>query len=176
MVIGQSLRFGNQSVIPLIIGTLTGDLVALSLSFAGLGVLLNSSIMAFNLLKSISVIYLIYLGFKAWFSKIELYEAAIISVRKGGIYRDAFIVTALNPKEIMFFIVFFPLFLDTQLDAMPQMIFLAFSFLFISAFSVLIYSLISGGVRNSINTLKLQKIFNRLSGFILIGTAVLVAY
>ena len=45
-VIGQALRHGNQSVLPLIAGTLCGDALAMSVSFAGLGAVLATSAVA----------------------------------------------------------------------------------------------------------------------------------
>lgn len=68
-VIGQSLNHGKKSVLPLVTGVLSGDLIAMSLSFAGLGVLLATSAMLFNIFKWVAAAYLFYLGIKAWRTK-----------------------------------------------------------------------------------------------------------
>ena len=49
---------------------LSGDVIAMSISFAGLGALLATSAVLFSLFKWVAAVYLIYLGVKAWRVKV----------------------------------------------------------------------------------------------------------
>ncbi|HEY9030308.1 MAG TPA: LysE family translocator [Kangiella sp.] len=176
LVIGQALSHGKKSAIPLVTGVLTGDLIAMSLSLAGVGALLSASAALFNAVKWLGAAYLIYLGIKSWkaratiSSQVDIKPMAIRSV-----YRDSLIVTALNPKGIIFFMAFFPLFIAPDKAVLPQMIILAFSFLLVSGASALFYALSSGYLRHKVHSAHFQNGFNKVSGGMLVGAGVVTA-
>jgi threonine/homoserine/homoserine lactone efflux protein len=175
IVMGQSLNHGKKSVIPLVTGVLTGDIIAMSISFAGLGALLASSAVLFSIFKWLAAGYLIYLGIKAWRTKVGIGSLSTTNNKSGKIFKEALLVTALNPKGIIFFIAFFPLFMDASKAVIPQMLTMALSFLAVSTLSASFYSIFSGHLRKKIKTIKTQKIFNRISGTMLIGAGAVTA-
>jgi len=176
LVMGQALSHGKKSVFPLVAGVLTGDLIAMSLSLIGVGALLATSAALFNIIKWLGAVYLIYLGIKSWRTKTtgseDVTEKPMI---KGSVYRDSLIVTALNPKGIIFFMAFFPLFIEPSNDALPQMTVLALSFLAVSAISASFYALFSGYLRSKVSSVKFQNGFNKVSGSMLVGTGAITA-
>jgi len=176
LVMGQALSHGKKSVFPLVAGVLTGDLIAMSLSLIGVGALLATSAVLFNIIKWLGAVYLIYLGIKSWRTKTtgseDVTEKPMI---KGSVYRDSLIVTALNPKGIIFFMAFFPLFIEPSNDALPQMTVLALSFLAVSAISASFYALFSGYLRSKVSSVKFQNGFNKVSGSMLVGTGAITA-
>ena len=174
-VIGQALRHGNQSVLPLIAGTLCGDALAMSVSFAGLGAVLATSALLFNLLKWVGAIYLIYLGVKSWRAKLNETLENSQPQEEGSIFRQAVLVTALNPKGIIFFIAFFPLFINAEGELVTQMLMLAFTMFVISALSVLSYCLSCGFIKSRLNSKLFLRRFNRFSGAMLVSAGVLTA-
>ena len=169
LVMGQSLNHGKKSVIPLVTGVLMGDVIAMAVSFAGLGALLATSATLFGIFKWIAAAYLFYLGIKAWSTKPNNESSDKVLLNKGKMFKEALLVTALNPKGIIFFIAFFPLFMDVQKPALAQMLIMAGSFLLVSAFSASFYSIFSGYLRNKVKSLKFQSIFNKISGTLLMG-------
>lgn len=180
LVMGQSLNHGKKSVIPLVTGVLSGDVIAMAVSFAGLGALLATSAFLFGLFKWVAAAYLVYLGIKAWRSKvepanIESTNAEPLNNKKGEIFKEALIVTALNPKGIIFFIAFFPLFMDTAKAALPQMLIMALTFLFVSVMSASFYSIFSGLIRSKVQSEKFQRAFRKVSGTMLIGAGSVTA-
>ncbi len=177
LVMGQSLTHGKKSVIPLVTGVLLGDAISMSLSFAGLGALLSTSAVLFSAFKWIAAVYLIYLGVKAWRTKISQGNVESVSVEKAKIkiFKEALVVTALNPKGIIFFIAFFPLFMDAGKAVLPQMLIMAFSFLFVSIVSACFYSMFSSYLRSKVKSVKFQKIMNKVSGTMLIGAGTVTA-
>lgn len=175
MVMGQSLTQGKASVIPLVTGVLCGDVIAMSVSFAGLGALLATSAVFFNIFKWVAAGYLMYLGVKAWRSKQKVDTSLADKTQQEKMFKQALVVTALNPKGIIFFIAFFPLFINTQQPVSAQILTMAVSFLMVSALSASCYSIFSGYLRSKINSPQCQQGFNKLSGSMLMGAGVVTA-
>jgi threonine/homoserine/homoserine lactone efflux protein len=175
LVMGQSLNHGKKSIVPLVTGVLSGDVIAMSISFAGLGSLLAISSVLFSAFKWIAAGYLIYLGLKAWFSDTNMEEWGVTHKKSGKIFKEALIVTALNPKGIMFFIAFFPLFLNTSSAVLPQMLVMGLSFLAVSVISASFYSFFSGCLRSTVKSEKFQNVFSKISGSMLIGAGTVTA-
>ena len=174
LVMGQSLTYGKRSALPLISGVLAGDMVVMSLSLLGLGAILTVSANLFMLLKYLGAAYLCYLGIKAWRTKVNTTQDQHLN-SSTTLFKEALVVTALNPKGIIFFMAFFPLFIDPKLAYLPQILILALSFLMVSALSVSFYSLFAGHLKPKVTSAKLQKLFNKLSGSLLIGAGALTA-
>ncbi|AMO57399.1 LysE family translocator [Endozoicomonas montiporae] len=102
MVMAQALNHGPRSVIPLILGTGSGNILAMSLSFIGLGALMSVSAVMFGPFKWLGAFYLVYLGFRYWHAPADSFrlKSGVMDARL--VFRDSFIVTALNPKSIVF--------------------------------------------------------------------------
>ncbi len=175
LIMGQSLSYGKKSVIPLVAGVLSGDIIAMSISFAGLGALLTTSAVLFNAFKWIAAVYLIYIGIKACRNNTSIETQDVPLSKRAKLFKEALIVTALNPKGIVFFIAFFPLFINTTHAVMPQMLIMGFSFLVVSALSASFYSIFSGYIRSKVSSVKFQNVFNKISGSMLIGAGALTA-
>lgn len=174
LVLGQSLSFGKKSVLPLILGVLSGDIIAMSLSILGMGAILATSALLFTTLKYAGAAYLFYLGLKTWRTRSAKNENKPLMKSK-NMFKEALMVTALNPKGLIFFMAFFPLFINPQLAYLPQVLMLAVSFLFISSLSASLYALFGGHLRQKIQSSQVQNVFNKVSGSLLIGAAALTA-
>jgi homoserine/homoserine lactone efflux protein len=175
LVIVQSLNHGKKSVVPLVTGVLSGDLVAMSLSFAGLGFLLSTSVMLFNIFKLIAATYLFYLGIKAWRTKSNEVKVKNISINKGKVFKEAMLVTAFNPKGIIFYSAFFPLFIDAKKEIIPQLTIIAISFLLVAVASTYFYSAFSGYLGSKVKSAMFQSTFNKANGTMLMGAGVVTA-
>lgn len=174
LVMGQALEHGKKSVLPLVAGTLSDDIIAMSFSFIGMGAVLATSATLFLILKWVGALYLIFLGIKAFRTKIELHiEPKQNDIKNGSVYLNALLVTALNPKGIMFFMAFFPMFINNDEPILPQMFVLAVSFLGASATSVSFYALCSGFLRSKVSAVNFQNMFNKVSGGMLISAGVI---
>ncbi len=119
LVISQAISHGLRAVVPLVIGVILGDFTAMTLSLLGLGAVLSASAALFSVLKLIGAVYLIYLGIKLWRlipDKPEISFAAT-QASNSSLFKSTFIVTALNPKGIAFFVVFLPQFINPHNQA-----------------------------------------------------------
>jgi threonine/homoserine/homoserine lactone efflux protein len=177
LVISQATNYGRISVVPLITGVVFGDFIAMTFSLTGLGALMSTSAELFTTFKWIAAVYLIYLGIKQFITSPIKSSVSNSSKRKSSLllFRSSFIVTALNPKGIAFFVVFFPQFITPSEPVLMQLIILGSTFLFLAFLNITIYAIFAGRLQNSIKQGYVRKWFNRLSGSVLIGAGIFTA-
>ena len=173
LVIGQSLGAGRGRALPLVAGVALGDLTAMTLSLAGLGALLAASSLAFTILKWGGAAYLVWLGVRLWRAPVSAAAAPPLSARRA--FRDAYVVTALNPKSIAFFVAFVPQFLDGGRPFLPQAAILVASFVTLAAANALAYALLAGRMSGLVTRPAVRRGFNRLGGSMLVGAGLATA-
>lgn len=92
------------------LGIIFGDQVLLWLAVAGVATLLNSYPTAFHAVQWLGAGYLAYLGVRMLLSKPG--DAPVRPMKSKHYLRQTMMITLLNPKAIMFYMAFFPLFVD----------------------------------------------------------------
>ena len=113
-VISYSMAHGRRANVPLVAAVALGDSTALVVSLLGLGALLATSAFWFTVVKWVGGLYLLYLGVKllrAGISSTELAPPAAPGSR-WRLFANTYLVTALNPKGIVFFVAFLPQFIS----------------------------------------------------------------
>lgn len=180
LVISYALGHGRQSAAATVAGVALGDFTAMTASLLGLGALLSASATAFLVLKWIGAAYLVYLGLKLWRAPVSGEAVGVISetsLRRSSnhVFFHTYLVTALNPKSIVFFVAFLPQFLSSSAPMLPQMIIFEVTFLVLATINASCYALMATKARNSIRKPSVQKIVNRTGGSLLIGAGVLAA-
>lgn len=173
LVIGQSLGAGRRAALPLVAGVALGDLTAMTLSLAGLGALLAASATLFMVLKFAGAAYLVWLGVKLWRAPVEATAAAPVSARRA--MRDAYVVTALNPKGIAFFVAFVPLFVDAGSPFLPQAVVLVASFVTLAAVNAAVYALLAARLSGAVRRPGVRRTLNRCGGTVLVGAGLATA-
>lgn len=93
------------------LGLIVGDQVLLWLAVAGVAALLAANPMVFNAVQYAGAAYLAWIGLKLLFSR-GSGSASPIRIEPHHYARQAFFITLLNPKAIVFYMAFFPLFID----------------------------------------------------------------
>jgi threonine/homoserine/homoserine lactone efflux protein len=177
LVVSQAIAHGRSSVLPLVAGVTLGDFTAMTLSLLGLGAILASSAALFSVMKWIGAAYLIYLGLKLWRTRPENsgIRMSLSTASNRSLFKSAFIVTALNPKSIAFFVAFLPQFVSTRSETWPQLLILGGTFLFLAAFNAALYAIFAGRIRDTLRNPMLQRWLHRGGGSALIGAGVLTA-
>lgn len=94
-------------------GLIAGDQVLLWLAVAGVAALLQAHPAWFQAVQYAGAAYLVWIGLKLAFRRGEG-GAPVIDIRPGHYARQAFFITLLNPKAIVFYMAFFPLFIDPK--------------------------------------------------------------
>ena len=92
------------------LGVMAGDQVLMWLAVAGVAALLAAWPPAFHAVQWLGAGYLAWLGLRMLLARPG--DAPVLNIRAGHYFRQAFSITLLNPKAIVFYMAFFPLFVD----------------------------------------------------------------
>lgn len=92
------------------LGVIAGDQVLMWLAVAGVAALLATYPTAFNAVQWLGAAYLAWLGWKMVSAKPG--AAPVLNIRPRQYFQQALGITLLNPKAIVFYMAFFPLFVD----------------------------------------------------------------
>jgi threonine/homoserine/homoserine lactone efflux protein len=92
------------------LGVILGDQVLMWLAVAGVAALLGAYPAAFSAVQWLGAAYLAWLGGKMLLAKPG--GAPVLHIKPHHYLRQALMITLLNPKAIVFYMAFFPLFVD----------------------------------------------------------------
>jgi hypothetical protein len=92
------------------LGLIAGDQVLMWLAVAGVAALLAAYPPAFRGVQWLGAGYLAWLGLRMLLAKPG--DAPVLKIRTGHYFRQALAITLLNPKAIVFYMAFFPLFVE----------------------------------------------------------------
>ncbi len=168
-VISYSISHGKRANVPLVIAVALGDSTALVLSLLGLGALLAASAFWFTVIKVAGGLYLLYLGIKMLRSGIKAEDVALPTApaSRWKLFANTYLVTALNPKGIVFFVAFLPQFLDTKAPVTPQLWMLAITFVVLAAINATLYAVFASTARRFLTSARAQRRFNLAGGSLL---------
>jgi threonine/homoserine/homoserine lactone efflux protein len=175
LVVSYALGQGWRTALPMAIGVALGDFTAMTLSLFGVGALLKASASVFLILKWIGAAYLIWLGFKLFRAGGSLDVKPV--AEKSSVSRmigHSWLVTALNPKGITFFVAFVPQFVDTSQPFVPQAMIFEATFIVLAFANALGYAFVASRARALVSNPRAIKILNRAGGTLLMGAGVAV--
>ena len=118
VILNATARNGIGAGLGSVWGTLVGDFVYMVAAVVGLAAVMNANPFLFKGLQWFGAAYICWMGFKL----IRTHNNRDVNieepVKSGSVYfRQAFTVSLTNPKVVLFFVAFFPLFL--RVDASP---------------------------------------------------------
>lgn len=173
LVVSYALGQGWRTALPTAAGVALGDFTAMTLSILGVGALLATSATVFTALKWVGATYLIWLGIKLFRAGGTLDAKprgdAVSSLKMLG---HAWLVTALNPKSITFFVAFLPQFLDPKADFWMQMLIFEATFVTLAAANAFGYALVASRARAVVTNPRAIGLFNKAGGTLLIGAGI----
>jgi threonine/homoserine/homoserine lactone efflux protein len=177
-VLTQSALHGRKAGLLVTIGLCTGLLVHTAAVSLGVAAIFQTSALAFNILKMVGAMYLLYLAwqaFKAGATKID--ESAELHMDLRKLYYRGVIMNITNPKVAIFFLAFLPQFADPVIGSITIQM-MMFGGLFIIA-TLLIFGSIawSAGFLGEWlkGSEKAQVIMNRIAGTVFAGLALRLA-
>ena len=173
LVVSYALGQGWRTALPMAIGVALGDFTAMTLSMLGLGALLATSATLFTVLKWVGAAYLVYLGIKLWRAGGTLDAAPRTdAVSAAKMLGHAWLVTALNPKSITFFVAFLPAFLDPKADFLTQMLVFETTFLVLAFANAFGYALVASRARRLASNPRAIGVVNKVGGGLLVSAGV----
>lgn len=174
MVVNTAAKYGFKSGLATVAGTNTASLVLMALSFAVIQGAFSVSEKALAVLTFFGSLYLLVFAIGIIKDKIDLKQVKDddrIKITKNH-FKDGFIVGIANPKDVLFFIGFFPLFFNLSNNNYISMAVLS------GLWIVLDYAILSGYslVFSKITNNRVVNIISKLSGLILLLVAVYAIY
>ncbi len=188
---GNALTHGFRRAIWGILGQQAALVIHIAIVALGVGVLVASSDLAFNVIRYAGAAYLVYLGIRQMLQKpaLEPEDVGEADASAGGpargravesrwsMFRRGLWVNLLNPKAIVFFLAFLPQFIRPGQPLLPQ-------YLVVSATVVLVdvavmwgfFALAARGFRRFTRTERGQRVLNVVFGVLFIAVALLLVF
>ena len=110
LALANGSRFGLRRSVAGMLGAVASDVVLVAAVALGLGALLAASEFWFSVVKWVGAAYLAWLGFKMLTAKPG--AKPVLNIEPRHYFKQAGLITLLNPKAIVFYMAFFPLFVD----------------------------------------------------------------
>ncbi len=170
-IISYSIAHGRRANVPIVAAVALGDSTALVMSLLGLGALLAASAVWFTVVKCVGGLYLLYLGIKLLRSGVSSAETAAATAAAPGtrlrLFANTYLVTALNPKGIVFYAAFLPQFINPGANAAGQLWLLAGTFVIMAIVNATFYTLFSTSAQKLLASPQAQRCFNIAGGSLL---------
>ncbi len=179
-VVTNSTLHGWRKTTYAALGNIIGLLCLGVIAVTGLGAILKTSVVLFNIVKYAGAAYLIYLGVKLFFQKgmdLSLLKdnKRPNDISSKRIFFQALAVALSNPKAIIFLTALFPQFVNTSEPVIPQFSLLIAVLMLFSFSFLMFYSLVAHKAKSWLFKRSKLTIFNRFSGTIFIGFGFLLA-
>lgn len=94
------------------LGVIAGDQVLLWITVAGVASILKAYAGALVIIQWVGAAYLVWLGAKMIMAKPG--DKPILNIKPGQYFKQALVITLFNPKAVVFYLAFFPLFINPQ--------------------------------------------------------------
>lgn len=177
LVVSYALGKGRSSALATVPGVVLGDITAMTISLAGAGAILATSATLFTVLKLAGAAYLVWLGIQLWRAGGSL--DALTELRpqadRKRMFWNAYVVTALNPKGIVFFVAFVPQFVDPAAPLLAQLAILEATFVTLAGVIVATWAALAGQMRARFARPATLRLAQRIGGSFLIGAGLLTA-
>lgn len=178
LLFGHTLAHGRSISSAAIPGVVLGDFFAMSVSLAGAGTLIATSATLFSVLKVCGAAYLVWLGVTVWRTGLKPMDVVAVNNRRSRwtVFRQAFVMTAVNPKDIVFFVAFLPQFIDPSKPMVMQLFTIEATFLMMVALSTSIWIFIGSSLRTRLKSQTTLSALNKLGAGSLVGAGALTAF
>lgn len=177
-VITRGVTQGRKAGMLSAVGVICGILVHTTAAAFGLSLILQTSALAFLIVKYIGAIYLIYLGIKAWQDKAAFHvETSTSNVSFHKVFWNGVLSNVFNPKIAVFFLAFLPQFVDKGSSHVTlQMVVLGLTFAIFGLCFLLGVGYSSGTIGSWLNHQpRYAQLLQRFAGGILISLGVRLA-
>ena len=114
-ILNATARNGIRAGLGAVLGTLVGDLAYMVAAVIGLAAAMKANPLLFEALQWFGAAYLCWMGVQLLRTRADAADAPAAERKSGWVYfRQALAVSLTNPKVILFFVAFFPLFLRRE--------------------------------------------------------------
>ena len=176
-ILARALIHGARSCLALSIGMIISDIVYLIAACFGLAAIATHYGEVFFVIRIVGALYLLYLGYKMWTAPVnfDLDNADQKQLSKRMGFLQGFLISASNPKVILFYIAFLPTFMDlTVLSGTDIAIASVLTFVGLLA-GLMLIATFAARARIWFQSERAVKGLNRSAGSLMIGAAAYLA-
>ncbi|WP_224983324.1 LysE family translocator [Geomonas agri] len=178
-VMTRGVAQGRKAALAAAAGFALGNFAHTFFAIVGLSALITSSATAFACVRYAGAAYLMYIGYKMLKSRTSLVpDGAAGQLESRVIFRQSILANIMNPKVALFFLAFFPQFVDRGRGGVPmQMFILGTTFVVLTMLGFGVVALLSGEIGRWLN--RSAGAGNRIgqgAGCILIGLGLRLAW
>lgn len=178
-LLAKALSNGAWSCFTMALGMTISDIVYLILATLGLATIAENYSVLFTVIRYVGAAYLFYLGYKMWSAEVD------IEFKQNGRFQSkswvsgfiqGFLISASNPKVILFYIAFLPTFIDlTVLDQSAIVLVSLLTLLSLMA-GLMLVAIGASSVRKFLKSHKAIQRLNQTAGSIMIGAGLFLVY
>ena len=175
VIISYSMNYGVQKCIWTALGDVTANIIQATLVIFVIGSFFSDNPNFLNIFKWIGVIYLLYLAYDIYNSRLkDLNSNNIKSKSFFSFFKDGFLVAGTSPKAWMFFPLIFPQFIDFNSNYVIQFLILISTYVILDFLSLVAYAILA---RKLIVWIKANpKVINTISASVLIIIAIIIVF
>ena len=175
LIVSYSMNYGLKRSIWTALGDVSANIFQGILVIFGIGTLLQNNPLALMIIKWCGVMYLFYLAFDLYKSKVETLNSEVIQTKsRFSFFKDGFLVAGLSPKAWIFFGVIFIQFLDFSTNFIIQFLILMTTYVSLDFVTLIIYGAAAEKISAWLRTN--PKVINTISACALLIIAIIVAF
>ena len=175
VIVSHSVNYGVRKCLWTALGDISANTVQMVLVVFVIGSFLSNNPQILNVLKWAGVIYLFYLAY-------DTYKSKISSITPGennsksifSFFKDGFLVAGTSPKAWAFFPLIFPQFLDFNSNYYAQFLILMFTYVILDFASLMGYAIVAEKIVKWLKTN--PRTINTISACVLIIIAIVIAF
>ena len=176
-VMARSLVYGWRQCLFLITGIITSDLLYLLFACYGLAYIAENYHGVFIVIRLAGAAYLLYMGWQLWTNSNDIPETVdgTLTSQSWHTLIQGFLISASNPKVMIFYLAFVPGFMDlTQVTLAGMVLLLSLTAIGIGAGTLLV-AWLADGFRQSLNSPRRVSLLNKMAGGMLMAVGVYIA-
>ena len=174
VIVSHSVNYGVRKCLWTALGDISANTVQMVLVVFVIGSFLSNNLQILNVLKWAGVVYLFYLAY-------DTYKSKISSITPGennsksifSFFKDGFLVAGTSPKAWAFFPLIFPQFLDFNSNYYAQFLILMFTYVILDFASLMGYAIVAEKIVKWLKTN--PRTINSISACVLIIIAIIIA-
>ena len=174
VIVSHSVNYGVRKCLWTALGDISANTIQMVLVVFVIGSFLSNNPQILNVFKWVGVVYLFYLAY-------DTYKSKISSITPGennsksifSFFKDGFLVAGTSPKAWAFFPLIFPQFLDFNSSYYAQFLILMFTYVILDFASLMGYAIVAEKIVKWLKTN--PRTINSISACVLIIIAIIIA-
>lgn len=181
IVTKNTLTVGRSSGMKTMLGTCCSLFIHTFAAVVGLSAIIVKSAFLFSIFKYVGAVYLVYLGLKTLWALKNKDVAATLETNTENkyehksFYKQGFFTNILNPKVAIFFLTFFPQFVDSGSNTFIPFLIMGITYAVLTFVWFIFYIYLLNKIREFMKKPKTQAVIEGLTGSVLIGFGIKLA-